>query len=648
MIATFPDLYPDELLYSACARYYARAQFPDKRAVLNELFGGHSAAAVIDLPSHIDSLVQGLPPNHRWTANRLIDGHTFFPLFSAFLPSGRSNQLRMNMRESGGQVIHKRAGIMASRVPLPRRFRFCPLCSEEDEERFGEFYLHRLHQIPGVKVCPLHRAFLENAEPPADYFRRTYEFVPADNCIRLCTARLLNTLDPLHQTLLNIACSAAWLLEQRKLASSLEALHNRYTLLLIDRKLASFSGGVYATELLRAFRERYSSDFLSSLHCRLVEKEGEKDNWLLRLVRNKKNAQHPLRHLLLMDFLECTAEEFFKLPGEIKFFGDPPWPCLNPVADHYQQSVVIDCRLSFRGKDHRPAGTFNCDCGFIYTRTGPDNTPEDRFRISKMKAFGPVWENALKERWTNPSFSVAEIARLQGVDPLTIHRYVQRLGLPPDRQSGNAAPADPISDLKLQDALTYKERKRADFRQMWLSTMAKEPGIEMKRLRKTLLRIYTWLLANDQEWLKSHRPLPSRKTNHNSSSIDWVNRDKDVVSKVETAALQIKNAPERPRRVTISAIGKEIGLSGLLKQKLDKLPRTRKALERVAETLEQFAIRRIWWIAECYQKEGVVPQRWQFVNRSCVYKYASVPGIKETIDAALQSLEIKSILTLAG
>lgn len=648
MLVNFPDPYPDELLYSVCARYYDRVQYPNKKSLLQELFSNTCAATVVDFPSHIDHLNHVFQSSYHRSVNTIIEGNTFFLFFSPFLPFGRAEQLQNDMQGSGGMAIHKRAGIMASRIPLPDRFRFCPVCSEKDEEQFGEFYWHRLHQIPGVNVCTLHTVFLENSEAPTRHFRKHYEFIPANSAIRICTARSLNMLDSTHRTLLKIARNAAWLLEQRNLTSSLEALHNRYLSLLIHQKFASFSGGIYASKLLSSFRKHYSPDLLSSLHCSLVEKDGEKDNWLLRLARNKKNAQHPLRHLLLMDFLGCTAEEFFNLPEKIKFFGDPPWPCLNPAADHYRHLTITDCKVGFRGKDHRPAGTFGCYCGFIYTRTGPDASPEDRFQISKMKTFGPEWENALRDRWTDQSLSLNGIARLQRVDPLTIRRHATRLGLPSDRQGINRTQVNPRSNSEPKDASVNKDRKRDSHREKWLSAMQVNLGIEMKEMRKLLPRVYVWLLENDREWLKAHRPMSSNRTKPNSSSVDWESRDSEISIQVRSTALKIKNAPGRPKRVTVSAIGKEIGLSGLLKQKIDKLPLTAEALASLVESHEQFATRRVWWAANCYQREGVVPKQWQLMNRACVYKYAEVLEVKEAVDAALQSLNAKTILCLAG
>lgn len=648
MIVAFPDPYPDELLYSTCARYYDRVQYPNKQVLLRELFGRTSATATIDMPTHIDHLIKSLPTDHRWTSDRLIEEHTLFPLLSPFLPSDRAEQLRMDMRRDGGMLIHKRAGIMASGIPLPDHLRFCPLCSQDDEKQFGEFYWHRLHQIPGIEVCPIHIILLEQSGVCIRFSRLQGEFVSANRNMRYCSPRPFNTFDPRYRTLLNIACNTNWLLRQRNLKSSLTALHNRYLFLLMQQGFASFSGRIYANKLLGTFTKYYAPDFLGSLHCSLKEKEDKKDNWLLRLMRNKKNAQHPLRHLLMMDFLGCTADEFFKLPEEIKFFGDPPWPCLNCTANHYQQPIITNCYVRFRGKNHRPTGTFSCTCGFIYTRTGPDASSEDRYRISRMKEFGPVWEGALKNRWIDQSLSINKIARLQGVDPLTIKRYATRLGLTPYRHIGGSIQSKLKSDYERKETPIRITIKRENYREMWLSGMDKNPCIEMKDLRSKLPRVYVWLLENDKKWLAIHRPLSQKRKISNTSNIDWKSRDVEIAIRVRSAALRLKNLTGRPKRITFTGIGKELGLLGLIMQKLSKLPLTKETLSSVVESPIEFAIRRVWYIAMCYVNEGIIPQRWQLVDRACLFKYSSVPEVRDAINAALASINTKTRARLVG
>src|SRR5262249_1104959 len=132
-------------------------------ALLRELFGTRSFKAIVDLPSHLGRLISALQPETSYTVDGLIDDHTLLPFYGSFLPSERLRCLRYDMCGDNGSGVHMRAGIVGCPIPLPAWFRFCPLCIDEDRKHFGECYWHRVHQIPGVEVCPVHEVFLQNS-----------------------------------------------------------------------------------------------------------------------------------------------------------------------------------------------------------------------------------------------------------------------------------------------------------------------------------------------------------------------------------------------------------------------------------------------------------------------------------------------------
>lgn len=180
MVGHFPSPHPDELLYSICARFTSRAGYSSAKSVIQELFGD-SRVAVIDLPNNLDYLSTALPPGSSLTVARLINQHTLFPFFSAFLPCGRVTQLTADFRSGPGQAGYMRSGVMASRIPTPERLRLCPACAQEDESRFGEPYWHRVHQVSGVLVCPSHEALLEESEVNRRTDRDNLQFIAAES-----------------------------------------------------------------------------------------------------------------------------------------------------------------------------------------------------------------------------------------------------------------------------------------------------------------------------------------------------------------------------------------------------------------------------------------------------------------------------------
>lgn len=638
MIGHFPTPGPDELLYSICARFTSRVAYPGVKSVLRELLGASTAAAVFDLPNRLTQLSVGLPAGTSLTADRLIDHHTCFAFFSAFMPPERVRLLRMSLQNDIVSSVYMRSGIMASRIPTPERLRFCPICKQDDVEDFGEAYWHRLHQLPGVLVCSTHKTFLENSNACRSSGRKHLQFITAGNATEEVPAHRLDPSNQDHQIQLKIALDSVWLLEHPGLGIHLSAIHNRYLRLLIDRRLATHTSRIHVDKLLNEFKGFYPSALLTQLHCDFSGSDQIKTNWLLRLVRKPKHVQHPLYHLLLIQFLGYTAEEFFQLPEVLSPFGERPWPCLNPAADHYKQPVITECQPGDRLRNGKPVGKFSCECGFVYARTGPDSSPEDRFRVGRMISFGRIWEAKLIKLWRNSSSSMSEIARQLGVDPLTVRRHAARLKLPSSGFGRKSKSLKRDAQLKGCATTAEREKKRRSYRSKWLSVMKRNPNITMKVLRQKLPREYAWLLQNDSEWLEVHKPLSQRR-NLSTTSVDWKKRDAEYAVAVEATASHLMEAHGRPIQVTKTAIGRDIGAITLLQQKLHKMPLTAQVLASVVETREQYAVRRVWWAADLYYQEGVLPREWQLVMRANVYSLREVSAVKCAVDEAMKMLE---------
>jgi hypothetical protein len=413
-----------------------------------------------------------------------------------------------------------------------------------------------------------------------------------------------------------------------------------------ERGLTSYSGCVRADELLRRFRRHYPAGILKALRCELEGREVRKVNWLLRLVRDSKHVQSPLHHLLLINFLGSTTQDFFSLPVELNYFGEPPWPCLNPASGHRGESKSTLCEISYRGKNHRPVGTFSCECGFVYARTGPDETPEDRNRISKMKSFGHVWEDALRCLWADPSLSISGIASRLEVDPLTIRRHAERLRL---SLSGSRRVPSLSSALRLKTVshVAERERKRRKHRALWLDAMKERPQSSMKSLRRGLPRTYSWLVQNDAAWLRAHRPQPSKRARA-ATSVDWGRRDSKLAPAVRESAVRLKATQGRPIRVTKTAVGRDLGQVTLLQQKIHKLPLTAAALREVVESRVDFAIRRVMWVAESFRQAGTQPRAWELIMRANVSGLTAEPGVMDAVNKSLRTFEEEAVYAKAG
>ncbi|HEY9694165.1 MAG TPA: TnsD family Tn7-like transposition protein [Oculatellaceae cyanobacterium] len=642
MISFFPDPYPDEILYSVCARYQDRVRYPNNAATIQELFGSGSAIASIDLPNRLSYLIKILPPGHCYTIDRLIDEHTLLPFYLPFLPQARQTLLREDMKGTEISVIHRRAGIMASRVKQPDWLKFCPVCVQEDRNQFGEAYWHRLHQVPGVEICPNHCAILHNSHVRARYRENNQKFIAADQVISNTGAILsINCSKSSEQLLLNFAKNVQWLLSKTSIISELEKVRKRYQSLLAEKGLATYSGIIRLQQLVKTFKNCYPTELLQNLQSELDEQNEQ--NWLVRLVRNKKGVQHPLRHLLLIDFLGFTAEEFFHLSEESQPFGQGKWLCLNPICDYFHQPVITEHWIHHDSHNGNPLGVFTCPyCQFTYQRKGSDKTPEDQFRISRVKLYGAIWDNVLKTLWEDPTLSMTEVAEKLGFDWRTVQKQAVRLNLCFPRPGPTARMTNLlVSPLQESQGKQTSLQKIESYREEWLEIRKTYPEKGRRQLQHDFRRVYTWLRRNDLEWLEKQLPVRKAKKLPSSYGVNWAERDCQLVREVKLSAERLKKVSGRPLHITVSSIGRDIGQKTLLQQQLHKLPLTAQAITEVVEAQEQFVIRRIWWAADCFRTEGINPTRTKLLLRASVNRNMAVkPEVSTAIEEALRSLEI--------
>jgi Tn7-like transposition protein D/TniQ len=593
MLGFFPTPYPDELLYSIIARYHIRSGNISPKITLQELFGSTTTIATPDLPANLNNLskrLQHLIPN---SAGDLIDRYTLYPFYRPFLPPQSDRSIQKSMKARTGSNIHTRAGIMASAISMPRYFRFCPECNAEDLDRYGEMYWHRIHQISGVFICPKHSVFLQDSSVSFQGFNRhEYYAASSDNCLSVEKSKTYGDFQSgrLHQRtqtqLHTLATDISWLLDRNIAAHSPEYFQQQYRSLLIDREYANSNGRVRRDRLDRDFRLFYSQELLALLDSSL--EENSDSQWLFEITRKHRKSFHPIRHLLLIRFLTDSVEQFFRTKYRYQPFGKAPWICLNPADPNYRQAVVTDLKISHCLENKRPLGVFSCACGMIYCRTGPDESEEDRYQIGKIIEFGELWQQKLRELVEGQKLGLRAIARELRVDTRTVKRYVSSLKLESHWEQRAVKSDEPIVTESVDRSLVVERQK-----ERWIALQQQYPNQTKTELRKLAPAVYAQLYRNDRDWLKDNSPALQQPTATNDR-VDWVKRDLEVLDRVKLAVDEMLKA-EKPQRLTISGIGKQVGLLALLEQHLDLMPMTGDYLGKVTESIEDFQIRRIRW-----------------------------------------------------
>jgi len=285
-----------------------------------------------------------------------------------------------------------------------------------------------------------------------------------------------------------------------------------------------------------------------------------------------------------------------------------------------------------------PTGIFSCACGFVYARSGPDAAPEDQWRRGKVIQYGPLWEDALRESWTDATLSINSIAQQLGVDPLTVKRQAVRLGLSLERQhAGNVVQLTLVKPLCQPTPNQSNTGDSQSYRAAWLSTRRQHPDCGTKALRALVPQTYTWLYRHDKAWLQTHLPLGERVLPR--PRVDWAERDKELAGKIAIAATALKQADSHLIQVTVAALGRAIEQLALLQQHLDKLPLTAQVLTEVVETREAFALRRLQWAVKTYLQESRCPKRWELIRRAGLERVVAWPSIQQELQANLSTLQ---------
>jgi hypothetical protein len=636
MISCFPDPYPDELLYSVSARYLDWLRYPYPGTALRDLFGQLSSVAGVDLTGHLDHLVASLPAGHVYSVDGLINGHTLLPFYAPFLPQRQLQGLVNEMRQSNGSNIGGHISFVYRTVPPPQWLRCCPVCIQRDEERWGERYWHRVHQIPGVMFCPEHLVALEETDVPARRRGTMDRLVALHDAVARPASFLVDS--PWQKKLLQLARDAAWLLLRNWRISNVGEVHQRYQWIFAEQGLANYRGVVHSNELLKRFKSFYPPELLAVLHCEVDE--DYPNNWVNRLVRTPKHAQHPLYHLLLLQMLGYTAEAFFQLPLSPPFFGTGPWPCLNPTSSHYMEPTIQEYQLcDGRFKRGHLVGRFACQCGFVYLRAGPDGSPEDRNRYDRVESYGSVWTAKLREWWGDPTLNRSQVASRLGVGLTTMKLQAIQVGLLSAMDAGISMQRYRIVKRQEQSAQPETPSEIEVHRASWLLVRKEYPEAGRSLLKSFANKTYWWLYQHDREWLMSNLPPDRRK----GDRVDWPSRDRQLAREAQDVANRLKLCSEYPVQVTRQAIIREMNEVNLLTQATRygvKLPLTMQVLAEVEESNEAFAVRRVWWAARSfYHEQCIIPQLWQLIRRASVY-HARLwwPAVEEALHQALQVL----------
>jgi hypothetical protein len=404
----FPRPYPEELLYSVLGRLQIHIAEHSPKRLMSLAFSNPSASATPNLPYRLATLLANVADILELDAGHLITHHTLAPYYAAYRSSDAKLRLRDELLGSVAPYTHLKLGLAASMVRRPGGMQFCPACWDACEQQYGEPCWLRVHQLPGVLLCPSHETPLRSVAFADAGIGRNAFLMPRERVRQL--ARPVDRLSSKDVEIALRVARASMLLLVQPPRQDANALCKSYRERL--RKQGYGAAHVRQADIERQFWAWMPATLFERLF-RTAAVAGE-HTWMRAITRKPRKAFQPLQHLLFQMFLDNVEARSPPLA-----FGPPPWRCPNWRASHFGERVVWKAEI-FRRKSGSHAGRFHCSCGFVFSMTEASLAAGEPVRIIE---WGPTFQERAAELWRGGT-RIRAIARELRVDSKTVHRLL--------------------------------------------------------------------------------------------------------------------------------------------------------------------------------------------------------------------------------
>lgn len=327
-----PSLLQDETLYSWCARFYRLNLGLDPRATSRMLFGHSNAGLHHDIPfalSEFESRTQA----HLGNAFELLAQQTIFGFHAKFLPCTVEQEVAQLFLGLANSLGRGKLGLKKAGHGDDSRLRLCPECVSAQRGQYDHTWWLLRHQLPTSLVC------IEHLLPLWACQVEQYRGIARD--FHLPSLEAHSTLgdskpkEVMH-CLVRIADWGIRIHGQDRLRLTDNVLRWCYRLKAKERGWGAFDGSLRMQQLRDAFVSHYGAaldHFDASLFGDLA---GANGGFLAYLFRQSPSRRHPLKHVLLMNFLFEHFDSFEEAFREVQQIldSDGPAGCEKRLRDN--------------------------------------------------------------------------------------------------------------------------------------------------------------------------------------------------------------------------------------------------------------------------------------------------------------------------
>jgi hypothetical protein len=583
LLSYVPYLLPDELLYSFLGRLAAYNKFTNPREYLKTLFGTKDIIPSTDLTSGLKSLQRSLGAESPFeSVERIIDSATIYPYHRPFLTLERHERAHAILLNGGGKGLKTMLGRVANRFGANPSLRYCPKCRQEDLDRDGAPYWHRMHQLPGVASCATHGVDLVPfILPSQSSYRERFQLVP--------TALPDAALRP-HETTgvqIRFAQISAELLGMNLPILGPERWKTAYQVAASRHGFTDSNGRVRYHLLAEALRNHYH-DFSGFQHQqRILSTPKNPLGWLRTIFGRPYRSSHPIFHLLLMGFFWGTVKDFVALVQngqEIRPLKGESEIRLEVKKEESSRTALLrDVSLSARVVAEKLGVSVNTIVSQRRAMGIPIRSRRKRLDEALLSKIHAAMQGGKQPQ---------DIAWELGISLATVYRV---------RRESAAVLA---ASLRVRFATL-----RSLYRSRWRKATKNLQTVHITEARGQESAAYAWLYRNDRTWLVARNVRIPSGRRARKARVDWATRDRQLCEKLRNVYKSLRSVPDR-RRISRTALLRPLGESSILKN-LARLPRLKSLLDELEESSEDYQKHRIDEAIKTFTQAGVNLSWWR-------------------------------------
>lgn len=515
---------PDETLFSLASRHHF-FWGPRLASSTNKVLFGHARGGTQhDLPSCIDEFVTRTE-QHFGSAAEVCTMRTLLRYYRKFMDVNEEERAIITLRSPTVSDLKYRMGLLTSRFRAHHPLKACILCMEADREITGWAYWHMEHQYPGVWVCQKHGQVLAESNLKASGVERFHWHLPDEAHFRPPSVAL--NFDHAASSILSRVSDLTidLIRDQSTCRIDLAQLHLLYHAELGRRNLLTARGGFRLLEIANEFEAHVRPLRQLPEFAALPATVDEAYCQLSRHLRTPRTGTHPLRHIVMIDWLVGDCERFLERYPEVS---------AAPIACH--SSKLISAR-------EPPSSAPENDKKQALAKTLQDGKSSVRAAAAELgidTATAMVWAAQMgvmvsrRPKKLKHEVRQALVARLRdGVDKAEAAKEFKISVV-----TVTHVLRTEIGLHVLWQNVRYQAARNAA-RTSWITLTATHVNLGVKLLRNMNPAAYAWLYRNDRIWLSEHSPTRGPCAHPIAASLLWDVRDAHLSAAVERAALKL-------------------------------------------------------------------------------------------------------------